>query len=154
MDKKQYQFGLSEKYRDRLYDGEKRAIKAQKTLSILRDYFLGEGREMKSLSLLDIGCSNGFMTELYGGNFKDIVGIDIDAPAGEDAQKRNSSPNIRYLCEDAMNTNFESESFDVITCSHIYEHVPDSKKLFLEIYRLLKKGGICFFSSGNPKNPI
>ena len=43
----------------------------------------------------------------------------------------------------------ENNFYDVITCSHIYEHVPDANKLMSEIYRLLKPGGVCFFAAGN-----
>lgn len=48
-----------------------------------------------------------------------------------------------------MNVNFADETFDVITCSHVYEHVPDSNKLMNEIYRLLKRNGVCYFAAGN-----
>ena len=39
------------------------------------------------------------------------------------------------------------KKYDVITCSHIYEHVPDSKKLFEKICSLLEPGGICYFKA-------
>ncbi len=34
-------------------------------------------------------------------------------------------------------------------CVHVYEHVPHAKRLVSEIHRVLKPGGICFFSAGN-----
>ncbi|MDC6349928.1 methyltransferase domain-containing protein [Zeaxanthinibacter sp. PT1] len=36
---------------------------------------------------------------------------------------------------------FESESFDVIFCNHVLEHIPDDKKALAELYRVMKKGG-------------
>ncbi|NNF19774.1 MAG: class I SAM-dependent methyltransferase [Flavobacteriaceae bacterium] len=36
---------------------------------------------------------------------------------------------------------FESESFDVILCNHVLEHIPDDKKALAELYRVMKKGG-------------
>jgi len=48
-----------------------------------------------------------------------------------------------------MNTGLPSASFDVVTCTHIYEHVPDPFILVDEIHRVLKLGGACFFAAGN-----
>lgn len=35
----------------------------------------------------------------------------------------------------------EDESFDIVFCSHVLEHVPDDRKALAEIYRILKKSG-------------
>jgi 2-polyprenyl-3-methyl-5-hydroxy-6-metoxy-1,4-benzoquinol methylase len=94
------------------------------------------------------------MTRLYGEKFMEVIGIDIDAEAVQYAHKNNSIGNIEYFVSDSMNTGFEDESFDVITCTHIYEHVPDSQRLISEIHRLLKSGGICYFAAGNRLNLI
>ena len=36
---------------------------------------------------------------------------------------------------------FEEESFDVIMCNHVLEHVEDDRKVMSEFYRVMKKGG-------------
>ncbi len=36
---------------------------------------------------------------------------------------------------------FESETFDVILCNHVLEHIPDDTKAMKELYRILKPGG-------------
>ena len=36
---------------------------------------------------------------------------------------------------------FEDESFDVILCNHVLEHIPNDEKALKELYRILKKGG-------------
>lgn len=36
---------------------------------------------------------------------------------------------------------FENETFDVILCNHVLEHIPDDTKAMSEMYRVLKKGG-------------
>ena len=48
-----------------------------------------------------------------------------------------------------MQLNFPDESFDIVICSHVYEHVPDPNILMSEIRRVLKFDGICYFSAGN-----
>jgi SAM-dependent methyltransferase len=41
-----------------------------------------------------------------------------------------------------------------VVCNHVYEHVPDAKRLLDEIYRVLKPGGVCYFAAGNRLNLI
>lgn len=42
---------------------------------------------------------------------------------------------------DICNLPFEDDSFDVILCNHVLEHIPDDKKAMEELYRIMKPGG-------------
>ena len=42
---------------------------------------------------------------------------------------------------DVHNIPFEDNSFDIIMCNHVLEHVQDDKKVMKEFYRVIKKGG-------------
>ena len=46
---------------------------------------------------------------------------------------------------DVHNIPFDDESFDVIMCNHVLEHVEDDKKVMNEFYRVMKKNGWEFF---------
>ena len=46
---------------------------------------------------------------------------------------------------DITNLPFENDSFDVIFCNHVLEHIPDDTKAMQELYRVLKKGGMGIF---------
>ena len=46
---------------------------------------------------------------------------------------------------DITNLPFEDESFDVIFCNHVLEHVLDDKKAMRELFRVMKKGGFGIF---------
>ncbi len=39
---------------------------------------------------------------------------------------------------------FDSDTFDIIVCNHVLEHVPDDKKAMKELYRVLKPDGYAF----------
>jgi len=42
---------------------------------------------------------------------------------------------------DICNLPFEDNSYDVILCNHVLEHIPDDTKAMQELYRVLKPGG-------------
>jgi SAM-dependent methyltransferase len=139
-----YQYNFSSHHRV-LYDAQQRELKASKIFSVLSNY-LGE---LGNLSLLDVGCSTGIMTNLLSERFQHTTGIDIDEEGIQYAQNNFVRSNLRFLVGDCMNIGFPGDSFDVVNCSHIYEHVPDSRRLVSEIYRVLRPGGVCFFAAAN-----
>jgi len=124
-----------------IMSSESRKNKVDKILAVIRDY---HNQDLNDLSCLDIGCSS-----ILSDSFNNIVGIDTDKKAIEIAKKSKNKKNISFIIGDGMNIPFKDNSFDVVICNHIYEHVPDSKKLMDEIHRVLKKGGFCYFSAGN-----
>ncbi|WP_343487720.1 methyltransferase domain-containing protein [Allomuricauda sp. d1] len=42
---------------------------------------------------------------------------------------------------DICNLPFDDDSFDVILCNHVLEHIPDDKKAMQELYRVMRPGG-------------
>ncbi|MDR0194924.1 MAG: methyltransferase domain-containing protein [Myroides sp.] len=46
---------------------------------------------------------------------------------------------------DICNLPFEDNSFDMILCNHVLEHIPDDTKAMQELYRILKPGGMGIF---------
>ena len=46
---------------------------------------------------------------------------------------------------DVQDIPFEDNTFDVVMCNHVLEHVTDDKKAMQELYRILKPGGFGIF---------
>ncbi|WP_394344957.1 class I SAM-dependent methyltransferase [Changchengzhania lutea] len=46
---------------------------------------------------------------------------------------------------DICNLPFENNTFDVILCNHVLEHIPDDTKAMQELYRVMRPGGIGIF---------
>lgn len=122
-----------------------REAKARKILAVLSDFL---DAPMGQLRVLDVGCSSGIITNVLGRYFRAVTGTDIDQEALAYAAGTKVT-NVDFLPADAMELPFRKESFDVVICAHVYEHVPDSARLIREIHRVLKQGGVCFFSAGN-----
>ena len=74
------------------------------------------------------------------------------APEEELGKLFEKIPNLDYLSGDIASKrameriditsiSYPDESFDIIYCSHVLEHVPDDRKAINEFYRVLKQGG-------------
>ncbi|MFK8059327.1 MAG: class I SAM-dependent methyltransferase [Polaribacter sp.] len=46
---------------------------------------------------------------------------------------------------DICNLPFDDNSYDVIFCNHVLEHIPDDTKAMQELFRVMKKGGFGIF---------
>lgn len=104
--------------------------------------------DLKPKRILDMGCTGGACTLPYVDAFPDadVHGIDLSAPALRYAHARAESMGKRahFSQQNAECTNFEDESFDLIT-SHILLHETSRsavRNVMKEAHRLLKPGGV------------
>lgn len=130
-----------------VYDVADRERKAKTTVAVFEDFF--KEQSLRALSLLNVGGSAGIIDNYLADHFARVIGLDIDAPAVEHARRNYNKPNLEFVVGDAMNLQYDDEAFDVVVCSHVYEHVPDAARMMEEIYRILKPGGVCYFAAGN-----
>lgn len=147
--KRGYQRDFSLEHKDEMFNEKKRGIKAQKAIAVIDDYLSKKGVSPSFLRALDIGCSAGLMTAFYGAHFGEVHGIDIDRNAVGFARANNRCENVSFIVGDGMAIPYPDGFFDLVICTHIYEHVPSADRLIDEIYRILKPSGICFFAAGN-----
>ena len=148
MDKYVYQNNFSELYADFMKDNlnkNKRVKKSVKIVKILQDYL---GQNLADFTILDVGCSTGHCTAYVAQYVKEATGTDIDKAAISTAKlEYKDVQNVHFLYADSMNLPFEDDVFDVVICTQVYEHVPDSNRLMDEIHRVLKSGGCCYFAA-------
>jgi SAM-dependent methyltransferase len=52
---------------------------------------------------------------------------------------------IADIKADICNLPFDDNSYDVILCNHVLEHIPDDTKAMKELYRVMKPGGYGIF---------
>ncbi len=108
---------------------------------------------LSAATCLDVGCSSGTITNALADLFVRTIGVDYDAVALQHAVGSGERP-PRFLCSDAMRLPLPNHSMDVILCAQVYEHVPDDRYLVAELARVLKPGGVIFFSGPNKLFPV
>lgn len=129
-----------------MHSAEGRQRKAATMLAILREAI---GSRLTHADVLNLGCSTGIIDEFLASHVGTMTGVDIDAPAVALAESRRKGTNIAFRTDDAMGLSFAEASFDVVICSQVYEHVPDSARMMAEIERVLRPGGVCYFAATN-----
>ena len=105
---------------------------------------------------LDVGCGGGILADAMARQGADVLGIDLASKALKVAQLHAleaSTPSIEYreIAVEALAAQ-QPESFDVVTCMEMLEHVPDPASIVRACAVLSKPGGSVFFSTLN-RNP-
>jgi 2-polyprenyl-3-methyl-5-hydroxy-6-metoxy-1,4-benzoquinol methylase len=114
--------------------GEAAAERWARQLQIVSKYKAGG-------SILDIGCSSGgFLASLKSGPWK-LYGIEASQSTAERARKITGA---EVFSGDVLDANFSEESFDVITCSDVMEHLYEPDKVFRQVSKWLKPDGIFY----------
>ncbi len=97
----------------------------------------------KEETVLNIGCGDGVQAVIYGGNFKKMVGVDINQGHLEVARQLAAArgfDNFTTVCANVEEIPLD-EKYDKIIAIDIIEHVINPKKVIVEVYRLLKDEG-------------
>lgn len=124
-----YQEGIKKNFFQRLWHVNK--------LNEALDFIKNEKKER----ILDVGCASGwFISEISKRYPKSsCFGIDIYEKGIKEGKKYY--PKIKFQVSDAHKIPYKNESFNIITCTEVLEHVDDPKTVLLEIRRVLKKDG-------------
>lgn len=130
-----------------MYDKVARERRAKRVIRVFANYY-GKTK-LNKMMLLDVGSSTGIIDNVLAASFKKVVGVDIDTKAVAFAKKRFRKRNLNFNAMDSMKLSFNDNTFDAVVCMQVYEHVPDAKKLFKEIRRVLKPNGVCYLSAIN-----
>jgi 2-polyprenyl-6-hydroxyphenyl methylase/3-demethylubiquinone-9 3-methyltransferase len=105
--------------------------------------------------VLDVGCGGGILSEAMARLGATVTGIDLSEKPLKVAQLHllESGLAVRYeliSAEELQKTS--SNSYDVVTCMELLEHVPDPESTVAACAQLAKPGGRVFFSTIN-RNP-
>ncbi len=98
-------------------------------------------------SVLDLGIAEGPFLPTLSVYFKSVVGVDMDFRAIETAKRivdfpKHTLHNISLSVANGYRLPFKTDSFDLLFCLEVIEHVSNTKTLLSEISRVLKPNGI------------
>ena len=103
--------------------------------------------------VLDIGCGGGILADAMARKGAEVLGIDLAGKALKVAQlhaleAQTQGVSYREVSAETLAAE-QPESFDVVTCMEMLEHVPDPSSVVRACATLVKPGGHVFFSTIN-----
>ena len=93
------------------------------------DFF---GTERQKLTVLHMAPEQCFLRRFKKQKNIDYITADLNSP-------------IADVKADICDLPFEENTFDIIFCNHVLEHIPDDTKAMQELYRVLKPGRFGIF---------
>ena len=104
-----------------------------------------------SSKVLEFGCGTGKNTAWLAESAAQITAADFSEEMLNKAREKISSPNINFEQADITKAwPFPNQSFNLITCNLILEHVKDLDFIFSEAQRTLKLNSHFFISELHP----
>lgn len=105
---------------------------------------------LREKNILEVWCwwwwKSIYIAEKYNSK---LTWIDINDnflnQAKQKAKEKNISNLTNFLNKSALDTAFKDNSFDLILMSDVIEHIPNTNKLFEEMWRILKKDWLIIF---------
>ncbi len=96
---------------------------------------VGEGKRV-----LDVGCSDGWLSQRMSENGCDVVGIEVDRESAQRAAKYCTNV-ISQDVETLVDLPYPREHFDVILFGDVLEHLRDPLGTLRKLKGWLKEGG-------------
>ena len=111
---------------------------------------------LKGKQVLDVGCGGGILADSMARRGAQVLGIDLAGKALKVAQlhaieAETQGVNYREVSAEDLASE-QPETYDVVTCMEMLEHVPDPSSVVRACSALVKPGGWVFFSTIN-RNP-
>ncbi|MEI7792881.1 MAG: class I SAM-dependent methyltransferase [Candidatus Berkelbacteria bacterium] len=100
--------------------------------------------------VLDLGCGNGRLYELFQNDGVSYTGVDVSENLINIAQERY--PSAAFQVSDPLKTTFSDSSFDVVFNLAVFHHIPSTQlrvAYLKEIRRILKPKGKLVFTVWN-----
>jgi 2-polyprenyl-3-methyl-5-hydroxy-6-metoxy-1,4-benzoquinol methylase len=101
-------------------------------------------------TVLEIGPGSGVYLPLLTAHFATVVVSDIEESfLRNTAHFNNGDMQVKCVLDDITRTNLPPESFDLVLCSEVIEHLQDPEAALRNIKLILKKNGLLILSTPN-----
>lgn len=101
--------------------------------------------------ILDVGCGTGGMSAAAARRYEQVVGVDVALRWLLIGHERlvEEGVQVPLICANAESLPFRSEAFDAVAADAVLEHVTDIARMRDESLRVLRPGGVFFFTTNN-----
>lgn len=110
---------------------------------------------LRGKRVVDVGCGGGILAESMAALGAEVTGIDLAEKPLRVAELHGLESGVRVTYERIAAEDLAARdpgTFDVVTCMEMLEHVPDPASTVRACARMLRPGGLAFFSTIN-RNP-
>jgi 2-polyprenyl-3-methyl-5-hydroxy-6-metoxy-1,4-benzoquinol methylase len=141
------------------FKGRKYSLKAElvkrHVLEVLRwaskamneDLLNGKGRRA-----LDVGCAYGYTSRVLADLGYETFGVDISTYGTKEAKPLSSSQFL--VCDAQTSMPFKAETFDLVTCFDVLEHLPFPEKALVSMFNVCKGTLVCTTPNKKVEKPI
>ncbi|HEX7586095.1 MAG TPA: class I SAM-dependent methyltransferase [Patescibacteria group bacterium] len=116
-------------------------------LEFIKDYVSG------GENVLDYGCGNGRLLELFSGKNIDYTGLDISGKMINIAKGKYSDPMVKFRKITSFDSlTFPGNYFNAVYSIAVFHHLPSRslrQKVAKELYRVTQSGGVIVISVWN-----
>jgi 2-polyprenyl-6-hydroxyphenyl methylase/3-demethylubiquinone-9 3-methyltransferase len=114
-------------------------------------YFKGVLGEVKELTVLDVGCGGGLLSECFAREGARVFGLDLSRESLFAARRHAGASGlaIDYVNADAESFPLIDNVFDAVVSSDFLEHVTDLDRVVGECARVLKPAGLFLYETIN-----
>lgn len=113
------------------------------TQTVLKDILFSD--------VLELGCGTGKNTIWLAEKAKQLMAVDFSAEMIAKAKVKVASDNVHFMQTDITQSwPLDNNSFDLITCNLILEHIAHLEPVFAEARRVLKPDGKFYISELHP----
>lgn len=134
---------------------DERQLKTLHQINPTRVQWIVQQVSLAGAKTLDIGCGGGILSEALAREGAQVTALDMAEDsieiAREHAQLSHLSIDYQAVTAEAW-AEAHPESYQVITCMELLEHVPDPASVIHASAQLLAPGGMVFYSTIN-RNP-
>jgi 2-polyprenyl-6-hydroxyphenyl methylase/3-demethylubiquinone-9 3-methyltransferase len=118
----------------------------------LRLDYIDRRAALRGKTVLDVGCGGGILAESMAQCGARVTGIDLAEQPLKVAQlhliESGNRVEYRNIAAEEL-ARAQPQSFDVVTCMELLEHVPDPASTVVACAALVKPGGHVFFATIN-----
>ena len=104
---------------------------------------------------LEVGPGAGGYLQVLADNADAVVAADIEETYLQQARKlAATNPKLSCVKDDITRTQLPEESFDLLLCTEVIEHIADSEAALRGLHRLLAAGGTLILSTPQRYSPL